>query len=95
MKPGGVVVFNTFNRQPSTAPAVKQYEIDGVQFVEASWMTDDNMVQHVQMREGEPPHTTRFRWIPEKDFKEWLGPYFSMCEIRDGASSVWCCTRNL
>lgn len=93
LRKGGVFIFNTFNRKPSHAPAIKQYELEGVKFVEASWLTDENTVQHVQMREGEPPHTTQFRWIAPEEFAQWFKPRFEAVEHREGASSVWVCTR--
>jgi 2-polyprenyl-3-methyl-5-hydroxy-6-metoxy-1,4-benzoquinol methylase len=93
LKPGGVFVFNTFNRAPSRVPTVKQYELDGATFVEASWLTGTNTVEHVQMREGEAPHTTQFQWISQLEYRNWLSAFFELTEIVEGASSVWVCTR--
>lgn len=93
IKPGGVFIFNTFNRKPSRAPTLKQYELEGAKFVEASWLSGEDTVEHVQMREGEAPHTTRFRWISPEQYAEMMGLRFSMLETRDGASSIWHCTR--
>lgn len=93
LAPGGFFVFNTFNRKPGPTPMLKQYQLEGAQFVEASWLSGEGMVEHVQMREGEPPHTTRFQWIAPEQYRDWLGRRFDTREIRDGAASVWCCTR--
>ena len=93
LKPGGVFVFNTFNRKPPEIPKVLQYEVDGVSFVEVSWLTKAGMVEHVQVREGEPPHTTRFKWISPEDYRAWLGSDFDLHEEVMGGSSVWTCTK--
>lgn len=93
IKPGGLFIFNTFNRKPTGVPVVKQYEHEGANFVEVSWLTGEATVQHLQIREGAPAHSTQFKWISEEQFRELLSPHFSLCEIRDGATSVWFCTR--
>lgn len=93
LAPGGLFIFNTFNRQPSRAPSLKQYEMEDAKFVEASWLAGENSVEHVQMREGEPPHTTRFRWISPDDYAKWLSRRFDAREMRDGAASIWLCIR--
>ena len=93
IRPAGIFIFNTFNRKPSTTPAVKQYELGGVNFVEVSWLVGENCVEHVQIREGEAPHSTRFQWISSDKFRELLSPYFECTENIDGVSSVWVCTR--
>lgn len=91
--PDGVFVFNTFNTKPSPEPTLKHYELDGVKFVEASWLSAGDNVEHVQMRAGEPPHTTRFRWIAPEMFRAWLSPWFELEEIIEGPSTVWVCKR--
>jgi SAM-dependent methyltransferase len=93
LEPGGLFIFNTFNRKPSPIPTLKQYELEGARFAEASWLSGGDMVEHVQMREGEPPHTTRFQWISPEDFSQWLGPRFDAVETQEGAASVWRCVR--
>lgn len=93
LKPGGVFVFNTFNRKPSEVPKVLQYQVEGVSFVEVSWLTPKDMVEHVQVREGAPPHTTRFKWISPAEYRTWLGNRFELTEEVLGGSSVWTCTK--
>ena len=94
IRPGGLFVFNTFNRKPSPVPTIKQYALEGVQFVESSWLSAGNQVEHVHMREGEPPHTTRFSWISPEQYSEWLSPYFEAKEHQEGATSLWVCRLN-
>ncbi len=93
MKPGGVFIFNTFNRKPPAVPVLKQYELQGRAYVEASWLSGGDWVEHVQMCEGEPPHTTRFRWISPEQFRTMLQPWFELEELVDGAATVWRCVR--
>ncbi len=93
LKPGGCFIFNTFNRRPATVPALKHYALEGRSYVEASWLSSGDWVEHVQMCEGEPPHTTRFRWIAPEQFRVLLEPWFELEEFVDGAASVWRCVR--
>ena len=94
MHPGAKFIFNTFNRRPSTKPTVKQYEFGGARFMETSWLLEKTCeVRHIQCREGCEPHMTKFYWIPPNRFREWLGPYFEVHEHRDGATSIYTCTK--
>lgn len=92
LKAGGRFVFNTFNRKPSAAPSVKQYVLNERHYAEISWLRD-GFVEHVQTCEGYPPHTTRFQWISPEMFQAWLGPWFEVTELQEGATSVWVCIR--
>jgi len=60
------------------------------------WSTDvlNGSIEHVQIREGFAPHTTRFRWISPLQFQKWLSPWFELTELVDGPATVWVCTRN-
>lgn len=93
LKPGARFAFNTFNRKPAAAPTVKQYELDGLKYAEASWLIAGDMVEHVQMCEGEPAHTTRFKWLSPEMLREMLEPYFACEEHQDGPTSIWFCQR--
>jgi len=62
LAPGGVFAFNTFNVAPPRAPKVREYTLDGHNFVEVSYLVGDT-VYHVQARDGLPPHVTHFKWI--------------------------------
>lgn len=61
----------------------------------APWHTDvlNGSIEHVQIREGFAPHTTRFRWISPLQFQKWLSPWFELQELVDGPATVWVCTR--
>lgn len=93
IKTDGMFIFNTFNRKPSRIPSIREYTMDEGQthFAEASWIADDDMVHHVQMREGDPPHTTQFKWISPEQFRDWLEPRFRTHEVRYQATSIWVC----
>ncbi len=68
LRPGGTFVFNTFNQCPDTVPIPKTYTSQGRRYVEMSWLTDKSTIQHVQICEGMPPHTTSFWWISPEEF---------------------------
>lgn len=97
---GGRFVFNTFKEPPSKIPQVKQYlaghagEADASHAVEVYYMTDDNMVHHIQARTGHEPHQTKFRWISPREFEDLLSPHFHVAVRTDeGKSAVYVCTR--
>jgi len=92
MTPGGIFAFNTFNEKPPEKPRVLEYELEGQHFTEVSWLAE-GMVHHVQVREGLPPHTTHFWWIPPEQFRKLLEPYFSVEEIRKGKTSLYKCIK--
>ena len=89
---GGVFIFNTFNKKPPEKPAVKEYELEGLKFVETTWSIK-SYIQHVQVREGLDPHTTDFWWISPDDFQRILSPYFNIQHIIDGRTSIYRCSR--
>jgi SAM-dependent methyltransferase len=91
---GGKFIFNTFGNKPSEKPVVKEYDFDGHHFVETSWLVGD-VVHHIQVRDGLPPHTTSFRWIPEDEFVKMLSPWFNVEVLREGATLVFICTRTI
>lgn len=96
LRPGAPFVFNTFSRQPPRNPAdgIKSYLLDGRGFVELSWLCPDGTVQHVQCREGVAPHATRFRWIPEEEYRSMLEPHFSLEIRKDGGTDLYVCRRS-
>lgn len=93
MLTGGVFVFNTFNKKPSPNPKVKQYVFEGVEFVEVSWLGADDMVHHVQCREGMRPHMTSFKWISPEQYMEWLSPWFEVATVIDGNTTLYRCKK--
>lgn len=90
--PGGKFIFNTFSKEVGEVPVVKEYEFQQAKFVEVSWR-EANIVHHVQIREGLPPHTTKFRWISPSKFKEMLSPHFDIEVVSDGGTDIYICTR--
>lgn len=91
-KKGGLFIFNTFSKKPSTKPMMKEYKIDDINYLEISYLVG-NEVNHIQIREGYEPHFTKFDWISEDEYKKILSPYFDI-EIDDsGTSAVYVCRR--
>lgn len=88
----GIFVFNTFHNKPSEKPIAKEYEIDGLKFVEISWSVGDT-VHHVQIREGMKSHTTEFQWLSPEYLIEMLGRYFNVEVEKDGNSSLYRCVK--
>ncbi len=85
-------IFNTFSSKPSEKPMIKEYVIDGINYLEISYLVDDK-VNHVQIREGFEPHFTVFDWISEEKYKELLGEYFDIKVIDNGKSALYICRR--
>jgi SAM-dependent methyltransferase len=96
LKPGGRFVFNTFANQPPIYPTVRKC-CDGTSaacaFVEVFYMTDDDMVHHLQARKGYAPHLTKFKWIPEARFREWLEPHLDVTVAYDGKATNYICRK--
>ena len=91
--PGGAFIFNTFKNEPGIVPAVKEYNYQSHHFVEVSWLEDGNVVHHVQICDGLPPHTTKFRWIPRDEFMRTLSTHFELEVKEDGPTAIYICTR--
>jgi len=88
----GLFIFNTFSKKPTEKPMIKEYEIDGINYIEISYLVDQK-VYHVQIREGFEPHFTIFDWISEEEYKNILSPYFHIKIIDDGKSALYVCRR--
>jgi SAM-dependent methyltransferase len=93
MGKGSVFVFNTFNRKPPEKPIAKEYEYEGHNFVEVSWLALPDVVHHVQIRQDMPPHITAFRWIPQSEFIRMLGSAYDVEVKERGAASLYRCVR--
>jgi 16S rRNA G966 N2-methylase RsmD len=93
MEKDGVFIFNTFNTRPTREPMVKEYDIDGVHFAEVSYLVEDRFVHHVQIREGYPPHITKFQWISEDEFKHGLIGNFDYEIRRRNNTDVYICRK--
>lgn len=86
-----VFIFNTFNQSPGTEPVVKEYFVDDVGYVETSFMID-NIIYHVQSKEGHASHYTKFYWITSEEYKDILSEGFKNIEEKtQGSSSLWIC----
>ena len=91
MEKDGVFIFNTFNQKPSREPMVKEYEINKVYFAEISYLVGDDLIHHVQIREGYPPHLTQFRWVSEEGFKHgFIGNFDYEIRRRDNTDVYIC-----
>ncbi len=88
----GIFVFNTFHNKPSEKPTVKDYEIEGLHYVEVGWLVDD-VVHHIQIREGLPSHATSFHWLSPDYLAFILKPYFEIEIKKEGATSLYRCLK--
>ncbi len=86
--PNGLFIFNTFSNKPSKKPMIKEYNIEGINYLEISYLVNDK-VEHIQIREDYPPHFTEFDWISKEKFKKILSPYFDIILFDDGKSSLY------
>jgi 2-polyprenyl-3-methyl-5-hydroxy-6-metoxy-1,4-benzoquinol methylase len=93
MNPGGLLVFNTFNKRPPELPTVREYVLDNKQYMEVFWCCPDQTVHHVQCCEGMEPHVTKFRYIGFMEFHKWLSPYFGYQHFSGPKSSTFVCRR--
>ena len=71
---------------------VKEYAIDGMSYLEISYLIN-NKVYHVQVCEGYEPHFTVFDWISKEQYVRLLSPYFELEIKDDGKSSLYICKR--
>lgn len=88
----GLLIFNTFTKEPSAKPMIKTYDLDGISYIEISYLVK-RKVKHVQICEGLNPHFTEFDWISEKDYKNILEPYFDITIKKDNNSALYICRR--
>lgn len=93
LKQEGTFVFNTFNKKPSLEPTEKIYFIENDKFIEISYLTKCDKVQHIQIRQGHKPHFTEFDWISEETFREKLSSYFDIKIIKENNTSIYVCTK--
>lgn len=86
----GIFVFNTFNTKPPTRPIFRSVEMEDHTEYEAFYSVN-NMVHHIQMREGFSPHQTSFLWISPNDFDEMLSPYFEVKRYTELKTDIYIC----
>lgn len=87
----GTLVFNTFNKKPSTIPEVREYELGGDKLIETIQLVGD-VVYHQQMRTGYRPHCTSFYWFEPEYISEVLSHYFTKVNnIMEGNTSIYVC----
>lgn len=92
MTPGGLFIFNTFNKKPSYTPQTKNYTFDGHDFTEVSWLLDQDTVYHVQIRSGLPPHANTFMWLSPERIFEVMSPFFEVESFVNGNTTLYRCT---
>ena len=89
---GALFIFNTFSVKPSEKPMIKNYNIDGKDYLEISYLTN-NKVNHIQICENYAPHFTQFDWISKEEYFKILSPYFEINLIENNKSSLYICKR--
>jgi len=93
MKTGAKFVFNTFNNCPSEEVNIKEYEIDGLKYVEVfNYYKEKSLICHLQSADGLRPHYTEFSWIPPELFREKLN-MFDIEVKTDGNTDIYICTK--
>jgi len=91
LKPGGKLIFNTFNTRPNTNPTVKKYKIGNIEYCEVYQLVG-SMVHHLQMCNKTAPHFTKFKWISPENFDKILNKIFKKVEVKDkGKTSIYIC----
>ncbi len=93
MNKDGIFIFNTFNTCPSPQPTTKEYYLYNTKFMEISYLVKKDIIQHVQIREGHPPHLTEFRWLSEEYIKKCLDKWFKIEIIRKDKTDLYKCVR--
>ncbi len=88
----GLFIFNTFIKEPHSKPMIKTYDLEGISYIEISYLVDKK-VKHVQICEGLSPHFTEFDWISEEDYKNILEPYFDITIKKENNSALYICRR--
>ncbi len=94
MSQNGIFIFNTFNTCPAKEPVVKEYKIKNISFVEISYLADDDIIHHVQIRENYPPHITEFKWMSKEYFQKCLNKYFNYEIITKNKTDIYKCIKN-
>ncbi len=92
IKKDGLFIFNTFIKEPTIKPMIKTYDLEGISYMEISYLVDKK-VKHVQICEGLSPHFTEFDWISEEDYKNILEPYFDITIKKENNSALYICRR--
>ncbi len=93
MSQNGIFIFNTFNTCPAKKPVVKEYKIKNISFVEISYLADDDIIHHVQIRENYPPHITEFKWMSREYFHKCLNKYFNYKIITKNKTDIYKCIK--
>ena len=89
---GGQFIFNTFHNKPDKKGKMRSYSLKGNQYFEYSYIEKD-VITHVQVCEGLPPHVTQFDWISPETFKKKLSIDFKVKIYKDGGSDLYVCTK--
>ncbi|MHA1469071.1 MAG: class I SAM-dependent methyltransferase [Candidatus Asgardarchaeia archaeon] len=96
MNDKGVFIFNTFNEKPSNSLKIEKYNLNNKNYIEITWRSPNIStcdIQHVQICEGYPSHTTQFMWLSDEYIRCCLQKYFDIELIKDGKTSIYKCTR--
>ena len=93
MSQNGIFIFNTFNTCPAKEPIIKEYKIKNISFIEISYLADDDIIHHVQIRENYPPHITEFKWMNKEYFQKCLNKYFNYEIITKNKTDIYKCIK--
>ena len=89
------LVFNTFNKMPPEKPLIKEYELDGNNYVEVVWTHNDH-VNHIQIVNDLEPHFTTFKWLPREVIEKICDEAHLNIEVKtEGSTDIYVCTRKI
>jgi ubiquinone/menaquinone biosynthesis C-methylase UbiE len=80
MKKYSKFVFDVFNDKPLEKPSLKEYELDGFDYVEIDWL-DSNIVKHIQVVNNANPHYTEYKWLDSDSIKKICAQSFFSVEM--------------
>jgi len=89
----GTFSFNTFVNIPSRIPQIKTYSLNEKQYTEITYIENNDLIHHVQICEGLPPHTTSFQWLSAEKIQEITKDLFSIHTLVSGPSIIYHCSK--
>jgi len=89
------LVFNTFNKMPPEKPLIKEYELDGNNYVEVIWSHNDK-VNHIQIVNDVEPHFTTFKWLTRDTIEKICDNAHLNVEVEtQGNTDIYVCQRKI
>tara|TARA_Y100000310_G_C20695203_1_gene825183 strand:- start:43 stop:702 length:660 start_codon:yes stop_codon:yes gene_type:complete len=94
LKEDGVFVFNTFKNRPPIKPLIKEYCLEGKDFIEVTWSVGKDDIHHLQICSHHSHHFTKFKWMDEDYIRQCLTKRFWIHkEAEDDVTVLYKCVR--